>query len=227
MEPFRHGVVHVLLVPDHLEERGDGAVVGEEPETAAGRQHLRDSRERAVAVVHMLENVHSENQIEGFREVARDQLLSARQTIANRQSGSLGVFTRHTERFLGWIDPCHDGALRREGLGEDPAATADVERPLAAKPPEDAAEVLHPHGVQLVQAGERPGRAPPDVGRGLHQALELVRLGQAAHPRQRIAHDETLTPMTRPSRIGATAETTRGSVAARRLNARTPSVPGE
>src|SRR2546430_7552737 len=35
---------------------------------------------------------------------------------------------------------------------------------LAAKPPEDAAEVLHPHGVQLVQAGERPHAAPPDVG---------------------------------------------------------------
>src|SRR6058998_1586913 len=91
----------------------------------------------------------------------------------------------------------------------------------------NAAKILHPRRVELVQPHERACVGPPDVGQTLDESLVLLGLRQPAHPRQVIAHPGTRTPITSPSRIGTTAETTRGSVAASRLNARTPSVPGE
>src|SRR5437763_8800 len=130
-------------------------------------------------------------------------------------------------RLRGRVDRRHHGAFCRQRLGEDPAAAPDVEGALAPEPPEHAAKILHPRRVELVQPHERACVGPPDVGQTLDESLVLLGLRQPAEPRQVIAHPGTRTPITSPSRIGTTAETTRGSVAASRLNARTPSVPGE
>src|SRR2546422_8769992 len=88
--------------------------------------------------------------------------------------------------------------------------------------PERLAKIGDPHHVELVQADEGAGVVPPHAGQAFHQAIVLLPLGEPAEPRQLVAHDSSLTPITRPSRIRATAATTRGSLAAGRVNARTP-----
>src|SRR5258705_9955434 len=78
-----------------------------------------------------------------------------------------------------------------------------------------------------MQPDERPLVAPPHTRGTLDQAFVLGRLRKAGEARQLIAHAATLTPTSRPSRIGTITHTSRGSSAARRLNARTPPVSGE
>src|SRR5439155_26664480 len=112
-------------------------------------------------------------------------------------------------------------------LGQEPAAEPEFELAIAPDPPEHDAKMLDPRRVDLVQPHERARVGLPDLGQTLDESLVLLGLRQPAEPRQVIAHPGTRTPITSPSRIGTTAETTRGSVAASRLNARTPSVPGE
>src|SRR3989442_808692 len=63
VESLGHGVLHVLLRPDELQKRGDGAVVGEEPQAAAWCEHRRDPRHRAAEVVHELQHVDSRTPI--------------------------------------------------------------------------------------------------------------------------------------------------------------------
>src|SRR2546422_11658642 len=93
--------------------------------------------------------------------------------------------------------------------------------------PERLTKIGDPHHVELVQADEGAGVVPPHAGQTFHQAIVLLPLGEPPEPRQLVAHDSSLTPITRPSRIGATAATTRASLAPSRLNARTPSASAE
>src|SRR5947199_9243801 len=130
------------------------------------------------------------------------------------------MLSRAFQRFLGRIDAGDDRARRSERLGEDSSPATDVERALAAEPSEHPAEVLHADDIQLVQARERPGATPPDVRRGLDQSLVFVGLGQTPDPGKSIAHVETLTPITNPSRRGAPADATRRAVAPSQAQAR-------
>src|SRR5205823_7283651 len=50
-------------------------------------------------------------------------------------------------------------------------------------------EILHPHGVQLVQSGERSGVAPPQARHALHQTLVLFGLGEAAEAGELVGHE--------------------------------------
>src|SRR5258705_11595293 len=78
-----------------------------------------------------------------------------------------------------------------------------------------------------MQPDERPLVAPPHTRGTLDQAFVLGRLRKAGEARQLIAHAATLTPTSRPSRIGTITHTSRGSSAARRVDAPTPPGSGE
>src|SRR5207247_7046476 len=66
MQSFRHGMVHVLLVPDHLQEGRDGAVVRQETQAAAGREQGGDSCQRPVELVIVLQDRYIKNYMEGY-----------------------------------------------------------------------------------------------------------------------------------------------------------------
>ena len=68
MEAFGHGVIHVLFAPDELEKRGRRAVVREEAQGAAGCEQPRDGGQAALQIVHVLQHVDREDEIERSRE---------------------------------------------------------------------------------------------------------------------------------------------------------------
>src|SRR5207247_7546477 len=180
-----------------------------------------------VAVGHVRAHVHRENEVKRPLEPAAREVFGGAEAIFDRESGAPGVLPRHGERLLRRVDRGHARALGGERLGQEAAAAPYVQGPLAPEPPERLAKIGDPHHVELVQADEGAGVVPPHAGQAFHQAIVLLPLGEPAEPRQLVAHDTSLTPITRPSRIGATAATTRGSLAASRLNARTPSASAE
>src|SRR2546430_16813666 len=77
------------------------------------------------------------------------------------------------------------------------AAAPHVQGPLAPESPERLAKIGDPHHVELVQADEGAGVVPPHAGQAFHQAIVLLPLGEPAEPRQLVAHDSSLTPITR------------------------------
>src|SRR5207248_3083405 len=115
----------------------------------------------------------------------------------DRQPGALRVVAGYRERALRRVDTGHPGALGREGFGQDPAAATHIEHALAAEPVEHRAEILHPHGVQLVQSGERSGVAPPEARHALHQTLVLLGLGEAAEAGKLLGHGDKSTALWR------------------------------
>src|SRR3989441_1164955 len=189
-------------------------------------QHAGDPGDRALEVVHVLQDVGREDEIEVAGEVARHQALGGCRSVVNGQPGLRGVLAGHGQRFLRRVDPRDIGPFRRERLGEDAAARADVQNALPPEAAEHAPKVRDAGDVQLVQPRKRARTAPPQIGDPLEQAIVLVGHRKSFEPRELTAHPGTFTPTTRPSRIGTAAATTRGSVAARRLKARTPSASG-
>src|SRR3989441_10339328 len=142
------------------------------------------------------------------------------------QPGLRGVLASHGQGFLRRVDPRDVRPFRRERLSEDAAARAYVKNALPLEAAEHAPKVRDAGDVQLVQPRKRAGTAPPQIGDPLEQALVFVGRRKSLEPRELTAHSESFTPTTRPSRIGTAAATTRGSAAARRLKARTPSASG-
>jgi len=80
---------------------------------------------------------------------------------------------RHPQRLVGQVDSEDVGTRRAHRFGQDAAAAADIEHPLAGQrgPLVDPVE---PQRIDLVQRTKRSGRIPPPVG----QFAELLQLGR-------------------------------------------------
>src|SRR3989441_6768628 len=185
-------MLHVLLVPYDLQESGDGAVVGQKAEPAAGREHTGNACDGALRIVDVLQHVDGEHEVESRFEAGAAQLLGRAAAIVDRKPRAPRVLPRRRKRPLRRVDAGHGRPLSGEGLGQDAATAPHVEGTLASESPEDPSEVFDPQRVQLVQPSEGAGIAPPHAGDPLHQALVFLGLGEAAEARELVGHERNL-----------------------------------
>ncbi len=90
-------MLHVLFVPHDLQEAGDGAVVGENAEPAAGGEHPGNTGDRALQVVDVLQHVDGEHEVEGPLEAGAAQVLGRPAAVVDGHSRAPGVLACRRE----------------------------------------------------------------------------------------------------------------------------------
>src|SRR5439155_3488823 len=116
----------------------------EKAEAAAGREHAGNAGDGALEVVHVLQHVDGEHEVEGPFEAGAAQVLGRAAAVVDCTTRAPGVLPRRRERLLRRVDAGHRRPLGSERLGEDAAATPDIEDALPPEPAEHTPEVFDP-----------------------------------------------------------------------------------
>ena len=132
-------------------------------QAAAGR----DDRRR---VGHVLQHLHAGDDVEAAGCSAASASTATSRYSTRGVAGLERVQLRHAQRLGGQVDAQHLGAAPRHRIGQDAAAAADVEHPLAAQA-DQGVDPVQAQRVDLVQRPELAFRVPPAVG-------QVAELGQ-------------------------------------------------